>query len=480
MRKAGILLAVSSLPSPYGIGDFGESSYHFIDDLKKCGCRVWQILPLNPLGYGNSPYQAYSSKAMDELYISLDELKKMGLIKKTRKLNANKKSVDYEEVRHFKNVYYKEAFLNFKQDDAFKQFASQEWVYQYAVFLTFKKMNQMKSWHEWPIEQQNWIKDHEYDLTLFQNQIDYEIFLQYILYHQWMKVKRYANENGIEIIGDLPIYVGIDSVDVWANQKCFLLDDKSHPTFIAGVPPDYFSETGQRWGNPLYDWDYLKDHDFDFWVDRLSYNTQLYDMIRIDHFRGFDTYWKIPVSCPTAVEGEWVEAPGYELFDCLFEKIDDLKIIAEDLGNLRPEVLELRDHYHLPGMKVLQFTFNPQTPYANDSQNMVAYTGTHDNQPLVSWLYSQTSSFKRRTKVFLDTAGYHYGNDIDNLIAYLMKSKADTVIIPIQDILHLNAKSRMNTPGAMLPSNWRWKLADFKDFEKRLDILYEMIKEAQR
>lgn len=480
MKKAGILMAVSSLPSFYGIGDFGENCLHFIDDLKKCGCHIWQILPLNPLGYGNSPYQAYSSKAMDELYISLDELKKMGLIEKTKKFNASKKRVNYDEVRRFKSAYYHEAYHNFKKDESYQTFASQKWVIEYAVFLVFKKMNDMKIWHEWPQEQQNWIKDHSYDLTSLKEKIDYEIFLQYLLYQQWMKVKTYANENGIEIMGDLPIYVGIDSVDVWANQNYFLLDDKSHPTFIAGVPPDYFSVTGQRWGNPLYDWDYMKEQDFDFWCDRLAYNAQLFDMIRIDHFRGFDTYWKIPVSCPTAVEGEWMEAPGYELFDVLFQKIDNLKIVAEDLGNLRPEVLKLRDYYHLPGMKVLQFTFNPQTPYANDVENVVAYTGTHDNQPLVSWFSSQSSSFRRRTKVFLDTSGYHYENVIDNLIAFLMNSKANMVIIPMQDILHLNAKSRMNTPGTLIDTNWTWKLADFKDFEKKLDRFSEMIQISQR
>ena len=480
MRKAGILMAVSSLPSSYGIGDFGENCLHFIDDLKKCGCRIWQILPLNPLGYGNSPYQAYSSKAMDELYISLDELKKKGLIKKTRKLNANRKSVDYEKVRRFKEIYYQEAYANFEKDSGFKEFASQKWVVDYAVFLTFKKMNQMKIWHEWPSEQQNWIKDHAYDLTALQDKIEYEIFIQYMLYQQWMWVKKYANDNDIEIMGDLPIYVGIDSVDVWANQKCFLLDDQSHPTFIAGVPPDYFSSTGQRWGNPLYDWDYLKEHEFAFWCDRLAYNAKLFDRIRIDHFRAFDTYWKIPVSCPTAVEGEWKEAPGYELFDTLFEKIENLKIVAEDLGNLRPEVLKLRDYYHLPGMKVLQFTFNPETPYLNESENMVAYTGTHDNQPLLSWFSSQTYSFKRRTKIFLDTAGYHYEQVVENLIAYMMKSKADTVIIPMQDILNLNAKSRMNTPGTLTENNWTWKLADFRDFEKRLSVISEMVSQSHR
>lgn len=480
MRKAGILLSVSSLPSDFGIGDFGENCYRFIDRIQACGFKCWQVLPLNPVGYGNSPYQPYSSKAMNDLYISLEELKKQGLIKKTKKLNAHKKKVDYEGVRAFKEPFFKEAFQNFKKDSKFKKFASQSWVQEYAVFMTFKKLNNMKIWHEWPECQKTWIINHEMDLSNLENEITYEIFLQYQLYQQWKKVKAYANSKGIELIGDLPIYVGIDSVDVWANQKSFLLDDDGHPTFIAGVPPDYFSATGQRWGNPLYDWDYLKQHDFDFWVDRLNYNADLFDAIRIDHFRGFDTYWKIPAACPTAIEGEWIEAPGYELFTTLNEKIPQLKIIAEDLGDLRPEVLELRDYFNLPGMKVTQFTFNPQTPLANDHKNMVAYTGTHDNQPIISWFNSQTSSFKRKSLIYLDTAGYHQERIADRFIAFTLNSLADLAIIPMQDLLNLNARSRMNTPGTSGSPNWEWKLSDFKDFNQRIPYIEKMIKESKR
>ena len=421
MRKAGVLLGVSSLPSAYGIGDFGESCYRLVDLLKTCGFKCWQILPLNPVGYGNSPYQPYSSKAMDDLYISLDELKKMGLIKKTKQFNAKKKSVDYKNVREFKTTYYKEAYHNFVKNAEYEKFASMEWVKNYAVFLTLKKKNNMNIWHEWPEEQKNWIKNHEYDLTDIQDDIDYEIFIQYMLYKQWMKVKAYANKKGIEIIGDLPIYVGIDSVDVWENQQSFLLDDDGRPIFIAGVQPDYFSATGQRWGNPLYDWEYLEKNDFKFWVERIKYNSQLFDAIRIDHFRAFDTYWKIPVSCPTAIEGEWVEAPGYELFETLLVEVPKLNIIAEDLGNLRPEVLELRDYYNLPGMKITQFTFNPDSPFANEAENMISYTGTHDNATILTWFNSQSYAFKRRTKVFFNTTGYNYDSIVDNFVAFYIK-----------------------------------------------------------
>ena len=480
MRKAGVLLGVSSLPSAYGIGDFGESCYRLIDLLKTCGFKCWQILPLNPVGYGNSPYQPYSSKAMDDLYISLDELKKMGLIKKTKQFNAKKKSVDYKNVREFKTTYYKEAYHNYIKDAEFEQFASKEWVRNYAVFLTFKKINAMNIWHEWPEEQRNWIKDHQYDLTDIQDDIEYEIFIQYMLYKQWMNVKTYANKNGIEIIGDLPIYVGIDSVDVWENQQSFLLDDDGRPIFIAGVPPDYFSETGQRWGNPLYDWDYLEKNNFTFWIERIKYNSTLYDAIRIDHFRAFDTYWKIPATCPTAIDGEWVEAPGYELFEELLEEIPKMNIIAEDLGDLRPEVLELRDYYNLPGMRVTQFTFNPDSPFAHEAENMISYTGTHDNATILTWFNSQSSAFKRRTKVFFDTTGYNYDSIVDNFVAFTLNGRSNTAIIPMQDLLGLNAKSRMNTPGTVGDPNWQWKLADFKDFEKRIPLFKQMIKKSNR
>lgn len=481
MRKAGILLAVASLPGRHGIGDFGENCFHFIDQLSKSKVKLWQILPLNPLGFGNSPYQPYSSKAMDDIYINLDYLYEEGLLKKRPKsFNAKKTTIDYEAVRAFKQPYFLEAFHNFKPNKAYQEFKAQEWVKNYAVFITLKQNNENRMWLEWPQDQQNWIHDHSFDLSGFEEQIDFACFLQFMLVKQWMKIKKYANKKGIQMVGDLPIYVGIDSVDVWASQDSFLLDDKSHPTFIAGVPPDYFSETGQRWGNPLYDWDYLEKHDFSFWVDRLSYNAQLFDFIRIDHFRAFDTYWKIPVSCPTAIEGEWIEAPGYALFDCLNEKIPSLNIIAEDLGDLRPEVLELRDAYHLPGMKVLQFTFDPIHPYGNDPANMISYTGTHDNQTLRSWFKDQSSSYKRLSKKFLKEQGYVYETVNQNFIAYLMDGNENMCVISMQDVLNLTDKARLNVPGTIGTPNWEWKMKDFEDFENQIPFLKSCIKHSHR
>ena len=477
MRKTGILLAVSSLPSNFGIGDFGPSCYQFLDDCKLAGVKIWQILPLNPLGYGNSPYQPYSSFAIDEIYLSLELLEKEGLLKKIKPFHAKSRQVDYPAVREYKLRYLWEAFFNFKENKKYKQFIQQDWVYSYAVFRTLKKINENRPWIEWPEEHKNWIKDQKADLSQHEEMIRFEMFVQFKCFEQWMAVKKYANKKGIECIGDLPIYVGLDSEDVWSHQSSFLLDDDGRPIFIAGVPPDYFSETGQRWGNPIYNWEELEKNDFDFWVERLSYNSKLYDAIRIDHFRAFDTYWKIPASCPTAIEGEWVEAPGYHLFDTLYERIDHLNIIAEDLGDMRPEVYVLRDHYHLPGMKITEFTFDVDQE-AESRENMIVYTGTHDNQTLKGWLHDQSSQMRRKMKKFFahskqETLTYCF-------LEYVLEDIAETAILPMQDILELDDRARMNVPGTIGSPNWEWKMTDFKEFEKRIPHLRKMIRRAKR
>lgn len=478
MRKAGILLAISSLPSKTGIGDFGPSCYKFIDDLKKCGLKCWQFLPLNPLGYGNSPYQPYSSFAMDDLYLSLDELKAEGLIADFKAFNENADKVDYAAVRNFKEPYYYEAYQNFVPDNDYHEFIKNAWVHNYAVFKALKKHNDDKTWIDWPYKQKTWIKNHEFNLDPFKEDIQLEMFIQYKLYQQWMKVKRYANEQGIQCIGDIPIYVGIDSEDVWSHQESFLLDEDGHPIFIAGVPPDYFSETGQRWGNPIYDWEYLKAHDFKFWEKRIAYNLQLFDIVRIDHFRAFDTYWKIPAECPTAQVGEWIEAPGYALFDHLIKTLPSFNIIAEDLGDLRKEVLILRDHYHFPGMKIVEFTFDPRKKEENKNNNMVIYPGTHDNQTLRSWYEDHDWTFKLLSRWALRK--HRYSSMTDRFIEYTFCDEANTAIIPMQDILNLDDTARMNTPGTIGSPNWEWKMVDFKAFEEKLPTIHEMIKRGNR
>ncbi|WOO34530.1 4-alpha-glucanotransferase [Anaerocolumna sp. AGMB13020] len=483
MREAGILLPIASLPSNHGIGDLGQYSYELIDLLKQAGFHIWQILPLNPLGYGNSPYQPYSSFAGDEIYISLEELFREGLLKnKAPKFGQKAQTVDYEKVRSFKEHYLKQAFSNFIPDEDYKVFAEQPWVYLYGVFLTLKKKNDLKCWNEWDTEQKEWIKTKEFDVSVYEEDIRYEMFVQYQFYKQWMKVKAYANENGIRIMGDIPFYVGIDSLDVWANQECFLLGADGKPTFIAGVPPDYFSATGQRWGNPIYDWEYLKEQNFEFWLDRIDYNSKLFDIIRIDHFRAFDTYWKIPSSCETAVEGEWLEAPGYDVFNLIAKKYPQVEIVAEDLGDLREEVHVLKNHFGLKGMKIVQFTFDPRENNNNfeDVKNMVIYTGSHDNQTMKGWYLSQDKKNQYAIRKALKRSGYEDRVISKRFVKLTLDSIADMAILPVQDLINLGDEARINTPGTLGSPNWEWKLNSFKSLKKEISSLKELIQASNR
>lgn len=483
MREAGILLPLSSLPSNHGIGDMGAYSFELIDLLKLGGFRIWQILPLNPLGYGNSPYQPYSSFAGDEIYISLDELFDEGLLKKKApKFRQKEQYVDYENVRSFKEKYLKQAFQQFIPNQEYETFAKQEWVYLYGVFLTLKKKNDLKCWNEWEKEQQEWIKTKEFDVSIYEEDIRYEMFIQYLFYKQWMKVKAYANANGIRIMGDIPFYVGIDSLDVWANQECFLLGADGKPTFIAGVPPDYFSATGQRWGNPIYDWDYLKEQNYQFWLDRIDYNSKLFDVIRIDHFRAFDTYWKIPSTCDTAIEGEWLEAPGYEVFDLIVKKFPQVEIIAEDLGDLREEVHVLKNHYGLKGMKIVQFTFDPNENNNNfeDIENMVIYTGSHDNQTIKGWYMSQEKKTQNAIRKSLKKSGYEDRVIAKRFVKLTLDSIAEMAILPVQDLINLGDEARINTPGTLGSPNWEWKLDSLRGLKREMGTLKELIQASNR
>lgn len=473
MRETGILMPVSSLPSRTGVGDLGFYAYEWIRQLKENGVKIWQILPMNPVGYGNSPYQPYSSCAGDELYISLETLCEEGLLHEMppafREMETR---VDYDKVRAFKEPYLRKAFEAFEETDAYVEFQKQDWVCKYAVFRALKKENGNVCWNEWPVEDRNWIKVRGPLSEAARQETDYQMFLQYIFFRQWMDVKKAANDAGIKIMGDVPFYVGIDSVDVWAGKDNFLLDTDGRPVFIAGVPPDYFSETGQRWGNPIYDWDYMKNNGYRFWVERIGYSQKLFDIIRIDHFRAFDTFWKIPASCPTAMEGEWIEAPGYEVIDTLKEKIPDLNLVAEDLGELRPEVLILKNHYHLKGMKILVFSIETKGKYAidhfHDVENMIIYTGTHDNDTLMEWYGGLTVAAKRKVRRFLTRQGIKQGSVKDRLLTYVWKSKAEYAIVPMADLLGLGKEGHMNTPGTVGSPNWEWRMPDMEDAAKAL------------
>lgn len=480
MKKAGILMPVASLAGRHGCGTFGKEAYHFIDAVSRAGLRIWQILPLNPLGYGNSPYQPYSSYAMDDLYISLDDLYERGLLHhKAPSFHRNASRIDYESVRKFREPYLREAWHNFVPDQNYTVFSFQEWLRNYAVFMTFRKINHNRCWNEWPDDMKNEPIEGNIDLKQYEDEILYQVFLQYILFLQWKDLKQYANDHDIEIMGDLPFYVGLDSADVWASRENFLLDKDGHPDFIAGVPPDYFSKTGQRWGNPIYNWDYMKKDHFKFWIERLSYTQRLFDAVRVDHFRAFDTYWKIKASCPTAVDGEWVEAPGYELFDALFKVAPDLEIIAEDLGDLRAEVLTLRDHYHFRGMRVIEFSFNPDG-MEEDKNHLLVYTGTHDNDPLYAWYQKHTSSERHKMRKYLWNHGYRKHSFVSDMTDYALHSNADMVIIPMCDWIHGDGSTRINLPGTVGKNNWTWRMQNLSAFEKRIAEIRQSVKEAGR
>lgn len=479
MREMGILAPVSMLPSNYGIGDFGKSAYELVDILSDNGVKLWQILPLNPVGFASSPYQPYSSYAGEEIYIDVEKLVKDGLLNQEDLITISKSNqIDYELVRKNKTVMLKKAYKNKdiyeKEITAFVD--KNAWVKPYAKFITIKKHHNLCCWIEWEKEWQ----DENVDASMYQDDINYEIFVQYLFYRQWFELKNYANSKNIQIIGDIPIYVGIDSCDVWQNKGCFLLDERYNPSYIAGVPPDYFSATGQRWGNPIYDWDYLENHDFKFWIDRLKWSSEIYDVIRIDHFRAFDTYWKIPASCPTAIEGEWVEAPGYKLFDTIYEQIPDINIVVEDLGDLRKEVLELRDHYNLSGMKIVQFALDPNETNNDfeDTKTTILYTGTHDNQTLKGWFDSL--NVEQQNNVKQQYCDYKDSSIENKIIHKALESVCDKVIIPLADILEYGDEARLNTPGTIGSPNWEYRLVELDLFKTKMSQWKKVIKEVGR
>ena len=487
MRQAGILLAVSSLPGKHGIGDFGPSGRTFIRKASKTGFKLWQILPVNPLGYGNSPYQPFGSKPFDEIYISLELLTKEGLLPEVPSYFARSKKVRYDKVRKFKLRHLRRAFNNFKKQGrrGFKKWVKDnKWVKDYAIFITFKRDNNLVQWHYWKEAQREWSKTRRgVNLKPFAKAIEFEMWLQYIAYKQWMDLRAYAHRYGMQIVGDIPIYVGIDSVDVWTNRKAFLLDENDEPTFVGGVPGDYFNADGQLWGNPLYDWDYLAETGFEFWVDRLRYNARLFDIIRIDHFRGFDSYWKIPAGSSRANDGHWAYPPGYALFDKIYEELPDIKIIAEDLGDLRPEVLELRDHYNLPGMEITSFTFNPFEKRDENAwlENRCIYPGTHDNSPIRGYFKWIDKKLMKAANKLLDDLGFNeFDNFYDNFMAMNFGSDARYAIFQMQDLLRLGDEAKMNSPSTIGSPNWEWKMQDFKTFDEESSLYAYLIEKYNR
>lgn len=473
-RGSGILLHITSLPSPHGIGDLGPDAYRFADFLAETKQSIWQILPLNPsdLAHGNSPYQSVSAFANNPLLISPELMVRKGFLAQSDVENVpgyQKGRVDYPAVTASKERIFRVAYERFQQrapEQEYERFCAENssWLDDFALFTALRTRFSGKAWTEWPQE----VRDRRPEaLESMKEELRYEIekatFLQYVFFQQWHSLKAYCNQRGIQIFGDIPIYVIHDSVDVWANPELFTLDDERKPSVVAGVPPDYFSETGQLWGNPIYRWDVLRERGYGWWIRRVEHNLVLFDLIRIDHFRGLVGYWVVPAQETNAVNGTWVEAPAEDFFNALLRRFPQLPIIAEDLGVITPDVREIMHRFELPGMKVLLFAFDeglPTNPYIphNLPSKCVLYTGTHDNNTTRGWFEGEaTPEIKERLFRYL-------GREVPveeihwELIRLAMMSVANMVIFPVQDILGLGAEARMNRP-ATTEGNWQWRLS---------------------
>ncbi len=466
MRSCGILMHITSLPSPYGIGTFGDEAMAFVDWLKSAGQKYWQVLPVGPTGYGDSPYQSFSTFAGNPLLIDLEELIKSGLITRDRckmvDYGADPTFVDYEKVSRTKMLILREAYAAYREDAAYRDFVETEsyWLDDYALFMAIKQENDLVSWTRWKDEIR---KRDEKEMKAVKASLEKEIgfwkFLQFTFYRQYERLKNYANKNGVQLIGDIPIYVSPDSSDVWADPQLFLMDEDLNPTAVAGVPPDYFSETGQLWGNPLYNWEEMKKEQYKWWISRIKKAAQLYDIVRIDHFRAFDTYWAVPYGESTAINGTWEQGPGMDLWNAVKKELGDVNIIAEDLGDIFDSVKELLKESGFPGMRVLQFGFNPESN-ENDHlphrypENCVAYTGTHDNSTVMGWYKGADMASKAMCRRYLNASPFEKLNK--TFIRELYKSSAELVIVPMQDVIGLDDKARMNIPST-LGGNWKWR-----------------------
>jgi 4-alpha-glucanotransferase len=466
MNKLGILLAVSSLPGRYGCGDFSMCKT-FLKSLSKSQINIWQILPLNPIGYGHSPYQPFSSFAIDEMYIDVEDLYRKKLIKKPCKHLVNKKHSYFEKAQQLKKIYINEAFTNYVTkkggyNHLISLIKSEKELYEYATFMANKENNNSLPWNEWSL-----VDNKKLEIEILKN-----FFAQIFLKEQWNSILILSRKLHISILGDVPFYVGYDSSDVYYNRNLFLLDDHYNPLLVAGVPPDYFSDEGQRWGNPIYNWEILRQTNYDFLIKRLEYASSLYDIIRLDHFRAFDSYWGINPTCQTAIDGKWYYPDGYSFFNCLYEKINNIDIIAEDLGDLRPEVITLKNHYNLPGMHVLQFSILDElrNGIAQIDTNNIYYTGTHDNDTLQGFISKLPQKDKKLISKQLSPL-YPKKDLCDMMINFALCRKENVVIIPLQDLLKLNSKSRMNLPSTINTKNWTFRLADFKKTNERLHWL---------
>ena len=483
MRTSGVLLPISSLPSPYGIGTMGKAARDFVDFLRKSGQKYWQILPICPTSYGDSPYQSFSSFAGNPYFIDLEYLIEDGLLTKEEcdsyPWGTNPQYVDYGVMYQSRFALLHIAYERFMEDvpEDYDEFCVMEasWLTDYALFMALKDAYDGAAWSEWDLPYK--MRDEETingALMEYADEMEFYRFLQYLFFGQWKKLKKYANDNDIHIIGDVPIYVAMDSADVWVNPKQFYLDEHLDPIDVAGCPPDAFSEDGQLWGNPLFRWDVMRRDDFAWWTKRVAALSRLYDIIRIDHFRGFDSYYAIPAGDKTAVNGVWREGPGIELFEALEEKLGKLPIVVEDLGYLTPSVIQLVQESGFPGMKVMQFAFDSREdsdylPH-NYIQHSVVYPGTHDNDTVMGWMQTAPKESVAKAIKYLNLTeeeGYNWG-----FLRGVWSSVCDLAVVPVQDLLGLGSEARINTPST-LGGNWEWRLLPGQLTDELADKVYE-------
>lgn len=491
-RSAGVIMNIASLPGKFGIGTFGKEAYEYVEFLYKSGMRYWQILPLGQTGYGDSPYQSFSAFAGNPYFIDFDILNDEGILSKAEYINENygdnEEYIDYGLLFNIKYIVLRRAYENFKKShnfllkEYFESFKEENnwWLDNYSLYMAVKGKFNLASWQEWDDD----IKKRRPEaIELYRNELSDEIefwsFIQFLFFKQWNELKSYANEKGIKIIGDMPIYVAEDSADVWSNPEAYLIYEETlKPISIAGCPPDAFSETGQLWGNPLYDWNYMEKTGYKWWIKRVEESLKLYDVVRIDHFRGFESYWEIPYGDTTAINGEWVKGPGIKLFNAIKESLGEINVIAEDLGFLTKEVKEFLEETGFPGMKVLQFAFDereesnylPHT-YTN---NCIAYTGTHDNDTFRGWFeLTGNKSDVKYCKEYLaltEEEGYNWG-----FIRGAWASVADVSIALMQDFLNLGNETRVNFPST-LGENWKWRIKEGSYNTELADKIYKYTK----
>ncbi len=489
MRHSGVLMHISSLPGEYGIGKMGKEAYAFVDWLKEAGQHYWQILPLSPTSYGDSPYQSYSIYAGNPYFIDLETLEEDGLLKaneyKNIKWVREEEYVDYSII--YENIWnvLRIAHKRFKPDSDYKEFykENKSWLDGYGLFMALKEENGGKAWYDWKWDlvmcRDFAIKDAKERLS---EQIDFYIFLQYEFYKQWAKLKAYANENGIEIIGDIPIYCALDSVDVWENPTLFDLDEDKAPVNVAGCPPDGYAPQGQLWGNPIYDWEEMKKQGYKWWINRIGFASKIYDVVRIDHFRGFDTFYSIPAKDETAENGVWEKGCGIDMFNAVKKELGSVRIIAEDLGFITESVRKLLDDSGFPGMKMLEFGFAPDAkseylPCNFTNTNCVVYTSTHDSDTVLGW-YTACADDVR--SFINDYIGAEDETDaVWKFIKCAWLTVGDTAITQMQEILELDNNARMNVPSTC-GLNWRWRMKRCANTEKLAKKLYDLTKLSGR